>query len=86
MIHDKIFDITVSFYGQNVFDVVLELAHAEIIRDRFCFETMGESLSECIIKVPTHNESDYLSRLCKDINNGDSKYVFSNRQLEFKIF
>ena len=86
IIHDKIFDITVSFYGQKMFDVVLELAHAEIIRDRFYFEILGESLSECIIKVPSHKESDYLRRLCKDINNGDSKYVFSNRQLEFKIF
>ncbi|XP_052077694.1 uncharacterized protein LOC127715630 [Mytilus californianus] len=86
IIHDKIFDIIVSFYGHNMFDVVLELAHAEIIRDRFQFEILGESMSECIIKVPSHNESNYLRRLCKDINNGDSKCVFSNRQLEFKTF
>lgn len=88
IIHDKWFDTIVSFYGQHMFDVILRRSHSDIIRDRFHLE-INERFQEkhsLVISVPVEKESDYMERLCKDINEGCVENVFTNKQLQHLNF
>ncbi|XP_063397028.1 uncharacterized protein LOC134681361 isoform X1 [Mytilus trossulus] len=86
VIHDKLFDILASFYGEHTKDLLLELCPAEFIRDRFQFESIEEDMDECIIKINKNQENQYFDRLYKDIVNGFGCTVFTNRQLQFESF
>ncbi|XP_052073795.1 uncharacterized protein LOC127711727 [Mytilus californianus] len=88
IIHDKWFDTVVSFYGKHMFDIILRLSHPDIIRDRYQFEINQryQSKDSLVIFVPMEKESDYMKRLCKDINDGYVQKVFTNKQLQYLTF
>ncbi|CAC5381977.1 ANK [Mytilus coruscus] len=86
VIHDKIFDIMISFFGQYLFDLVLQYAHSDVVRDRFQTESTGAPRNETMIFVSAEKEGDYLERLCTDIKNGDVENVFLNHQLQYQSF
>ncbi|VDI79532.1 Hypothetical predicted protein [Mytilus galloprovincialis] len=85
IIHDKIFDILVLFFGQNYFKLCLKIGHPEIIRDRFQFESTVDNSAiqqqSCMIKVPVSLEESYFDRLCQDLSKGSVDDVFNNTQL-----
>ena len=66
IMHDKIFDIMVSFYGEHMFDLVLQHSVPECIRDRFFFQSMDSSSNEYIILVPKRKEKQYFKRVYRD--------------------
>jgi hypothetical protein len=35
IIHDKLFDILVSLFGEYMFDVLIDFCHSDVLRDRF---------------------------------------------------
>ncbi|XP_052074473.1 uncharacterized protein LOC127712207 isoform X4 [Mytilus californianus] len=86
VIHDKLFDILASFYGEHMKELLLDYCPPEFIRDRFQFESLEEDMDECIIKVNKKRESQYFDRLYKDIVSGFGCIVFANRQLQFESF
>ncbi|CAC5394570.1 ANKRD50 [Mytilus coruscus] len=86
IMHDKIFDILASFYGNLMFDLILEMSHSQLIRDRYQFISLMEEEDECIIKVPCSKETMYFDRLFEDIKRNFSENVFANRQLQYHSF
>ncbi|XP_063396410.1 uncharacterized protein LOC134681002 [Mytilus trossulus] len=86
VVHDKIFDIMISFFGQYMFDLVLEYAHSDVIRDRFQIKSTGAPKKENMIIVSAEMEGDYFERLCTDIKNGNVENVFLNHQLQYQPF
>ncbi|XP_071164032.1 uncharacterized protein [Mytilus edulis] len=90
--HDKIFDAVVSFYGKDLFGVILDIAHSDIIRDRFHLQSMQEHCDiEFIIPVPKEKEEQYFKRLFVDtnreiLNNEITFTAFANRQLQYKVY
>ncbi|XP_071178430.1 uncharacterized protein [Mytilus edulis] len=86
VIHDKLFDILASFFGEHMNSLLLEFCPAEFIRDRYQFETIEDKMEECIIKVKNNLENQYLDRLYKDLVSGLGCIVFTNRQLQFESF
>ncbi|XP_052075358.1 uncharacterized protein LOC127712782 [Mytilus californianus] len=85
IIHDKIFDILVLYFGKHYLKLCLEMSHSEVIRDRFKFESNeDDSATEqtsCMIIVPYFLEESYFDRLCQDIANGFVDDVFNNINL-----
>ncbi|CAC5369300.1 ANK [Mytilus coruscus] len=71
-----------------MFDIILRLSHPDIIRDRYQFEINQryQSKDSLVIFVPMEKESDYMERLCKDINDGYVQKVFTNKQLQYLTF
>lgn len=86
LLHNKLFDIIASFFGERMVEFTIEYSHPEFIRDRFQFESINEHMEECIISIGENLEQDYFNRLYKDIENGYMNDVFSNRQLQFNSF
>ncbi|CAC5416513.1 ANK [Mytilus coruscus] len=85
VLSDKIFDIVVAFYGNHMFDYILEMAHSEIIRDRYLFSSLEDDV-ECVIKVQLDKEQPYFDRVISDIRNGFLCNVFNNRQLLYTAY
>ncbi|CAC5389373.1 ANK [Mytilus coruscus] len=88
MIHDKIFDILVYFCGKSKIDFMLEIAHTDVIRDRFAFKSSipENTAHDNVVEIPSDKENNYFDRLKKDIEQGFIKNVFSNRNLKDKSF
>lgn len=87
IIHDKIFDVLVSFYGKHMFDLVLLHSGLEFLRDRYQFQSIGANQEDCPIIVPTDKERDYFDFLFKDVRcKAWPIIVFDNKQLKYKTF
>ncbi|CAC5401627.1 unnamed protein product [Mytilus coruscus] len=91
ILHDKIYDIFLSFCGEHFFDLVLEVAHRNITRDRFVLESIqneNQSLTkdENVITVPDTAENNYFKRILKDVKKGSIKEFFLNRQFKCLTF
>ncbi|XP_052057776.1 uncharacterized protein LOC127698382 isoform X2 [Mytilus californianus] len=90
--HDKIFDAVVSFYGEDLFGVILDIAHSDIIRDRFHLKSINEECEIAFpIKVPEEKEEQYFKRLFVDtnreiFNNEVTFTAFANRQLQYQTY
>ncbi|CAG2221509.1 unnamed protein product [Mytilus edulis] len=83
IIHDKIFDILVLFCGNKYFDLCLEVAHTDIIRDRFQLVSLNAEESEGIIVVASEKENSYFDRISNDIRDGFIANVFTNSQMKY---
>ncbi|XP_071145820.1 ankyrin-1-like isoform X1 [Mytilus edulis] len=83
IVHDKIFDILVLFFGNKYFDLCLEEAHTDIIRDRFQLLSLNAEVSEGMITVAADKEHAYFDRISNDIRNGQTENVFSNIQITY---
>ncbi|CAG2229249.1 ABC.CD.A [Mytilus edulis] len=78
---EKIFDILVLFCGEKYFDLCLEVAHTDIIRDRFQLVSLKAEESKGIITVDPDKEEAYFDRISKDIRDGHLHNVFTNNQI-----
>ncbi|XP_071145077.1 uncharacterized protein [Mytilus edulis] len=83
IIHDKIFDILVLFCGNRYVDLCLEVAHTDLIRDRFQFQSFNTDESDGIILVAADKEDAYFDRISNDIRNGHIAIVFTNSQMKY---
>ncbi|VDI79534.1 Hypothetical predicted protein [Mytilus galloprovincialis] len=76
---------TILFFGQNYFELCLEIGHPEVIRDHFQFESILHNSAiqqrSCKIKVSISLEESYFNRLCQDVSKGRVDDVFNNIQL-----
>lgn len=91
IMHDKIYDIFVLLCWEHFVDLVLEVAHTYVIRDRFLFEsiqneTQNKTKQTNVIKVSDTREKQYVERILKDIRNGFIKDIFLNRQFKCLTF
>ncbi|XP_071135690.1 ankyrin-1-like [Mytilus edulis] len=90
--HDKLYEILVIFLGEHKFDVLLDVAHTNIIRDMFLLkpshETENDSVDHVItfVEVSKKNEPSYFNRLIRDINDGFVKNVLNNKQMKHFSF
>ncbi|CAG2234201.1 unnamed protein product [Mytilus edulis] len=88
-LHDKLFTIFASFCGKLKFDLVLNIAHTEVVRDRFMLKrliTEEMDTTEHFITIPETKETQYFERLLKDINDGFVENIFLNTQLKYAFF
>lgn len=90
-LHDKLFDILVSFLGDHKFEFILNIAHTNIIRDSFLLESLLNPCTilkknENIIMVQKDKEKDFIFRLVKDFEGGYIKNVILNENLRDKMF
>lgn len=92
IIHDKIYEILVLVLGEHKFDVLLNLAHTNIIRDMFLLTSshktkqISEDHIEGFVEVSKENEPDYFNRLRRDINDGFVENVLNNKQMKYSSF
>jgi ankyrin repeat protein/energy-coupling factor transporter ATP-binding protein EcfA2 len=86
IIHDKYFDILVSFFGEHMFDLLIDLCHSDVLRDRFQLDTIQGEHDECIIIVPEGKYDLYFERLCYHFANGNMDVVFSNKQMQYESY
>ncbi|XP_052083039.1 ankyrin-1-like [Mytilus californianus] len=86
ILHDKIFDILVLFCGNKHFDLCLKVAHTDIIRDRFQFQSFNADESEGIILVAANKEDAYFDRISNDIRDGHIENVFTNIQITYTSY
>ncbi|CAC5389376.1 unnamed protein product [Mytilus coruscus] len=88
IIHDKIFDIYVNFFGRHMIDLTIDIAYRDIIRDNFVFNGLFGKFhkNELVVKIPLDKEQKYFDRLKKDIDNGFIRHVFANRNLQDSSF
>ncbi|CAG2237659.1 unnamed protein product [Mytilus edulis] len=89
--HDKIYDIFLSFCGEYFLELVLEVAHKDVIRDRFVLDSVQNEnqnikREQNSIQVTDIEEQHYFARILKDIQNGFIKDVFLNRQIKCMTF
>jgi hypothetical protein len=63
IIHDKLFDILVLFFGEHMFDLLIDLCHSDVLRDRFHLDTIQGEHDECLIIVPGDKHDLYFERL-----------------------
>lgn len=85
IIHDKIFDILVCFFGEHDFELTIDIAHTDVIRDRFVMTSLSEkdsnSTHENVLVIPVEKEETYFDRLFRDVNEGFLENIFLNKNL-----
>ena len=86
IIHDKFFDIVASFFGEHMFDLLIDLCHSDVLRDRFHLDTIQVEHDECLIIIPYDKHKLYFKRLCYHFANGNMDVVFSNRQMQYESY
>jgi ankyrin repeat protein len=86
IINDKLFDILVSFFGEHMLELLIDLCHSDVLRDRFHLDTIQGEHDECIIIVPGDKHDLYFERLCYHFTNDNMGVVFSNRQMQYKSY
>ncbi|CAC5421835.1 unnamed protein product [Mytilus coruscus] len=84
IMHDMIFDIFVLFCGEHMFDLLIDVAHTEVIRDRFALKRLprDKDMHELVVEITLEKEDKYFERLKKDMEQGFIQNVFSNRNLK----
>ncbi|XP_063397242.1 ankyrin-1-like [Mytilus trossulus] len=87
IIHDKICDILVSFFGEHMFDLVLLHSGLDFLRNRFQFQSIDANQEDCPIIVPIDKEGDYFDFLFKDVTCTEwSMIVFDNKLLQYRTY
>ena len=86
IIHDKLFDILVGFFGEHMYDLLINLCHSDVLRDRFHLDTIQDEHDECLISVPDDKHDLYFERLCYHFVNGNMDVVYSNRQMQYESY
>lgn len=90
--HDKLYEILVLFLSEHKFEVLLDLAHTNTIRDMFVLKSSNEAESDSVghintfVNVSRDKEDSYFDRLIRDINDGFIKNVLNNKQMKFPYF
>ncbi|CAG2206990.1 unnamed protein product [Mytilus edulis] len=84
---DATFDEYKALKWQMI-DLTIDVAHRDIIRDRFVVKGMSGDFvkNEIVVELPLEKEKKYFDRLKKDIDQGFIKHVFANRNLKDSSF
>ncbi|CAC5389370.1 unnamed protein product [Mytilus coruscus] len=71
-----------------MFDLLIDVAHTEVIRDRFALKRLPryKDMHEIVVEITLEKEDKYLERLKKDIKQGFIQNIFSNRNLKDSSF
>ncbi|CAG2204182.1 unnamed protein product [Mytilus edulis] len=88
IMHDKLFDIFVSFYGEHFLDIILTHCSYPVIYTRFQLHHVHsvEDTDEYMIKVPLEKEAEYFQRLFHVSKAEDYAYIFSHNHFKCRIF
>jgi hypothetical protein len=76
----------VSFVGEHMFDLLIDLCHSDVLRDRYHLDTIQDEHDECLIIVPYDKHDLYFERLCYHFANGNMDVVFSNKQMQCESY
>ncbi|CAC5371907.1 ABC.CD.A [Mytilus coruscus] len=85
IMHDKLFDIFVSFYGEHLPDIILTHCSYRVIFTRFQLQPV-EHKDDCMINIPAGYEAKYFQRLFHDSKVDDFDNIFWNDQLKHQNF
>ncbi|VDI29237.1 Hypothetical predicted protein [Mytilus galloprovincialis] len=85
IMHDKLFDIFVSFYGEHILDIILNHCNYPVISTRFQLQSVKNE-DEFMIKVPVEKEEKYFQRFFHFSNAGDFANTFWHQNFENKTF
>ncbi|CAC5371913.1 unnamed protein product [Mytilus coruscus] len=85
IMHDKLFDIFVSFYGEHLLDIILTHCSYPIIFTRFQLQPL-EVADKCMIEIPLGKEAKYFERLFHVSDPGDFANIFWHNQLKYRTF
>lgn len=83
IIHEKIFDILVYFYGKHKLNLLIKHGHKLVIRDRFNIEHSGhdvENITQLDVPLPIDMKRIYFDRLGREILKNSERDVFQNTQ------
>lgn len=83
--HDKLFDVFVSFYGEHLLDIILTHCSYPVIFTRFQLQSV-EDADEFMIKVPVEKEAQYFQRLFHFSNSRDFANIFWHHHFRNKTF
>ncbi|VDI49212.1 Hypothetical predicted protein [Mytilus galloprovincialis] len=85
IMHDKLFDIFVSFYGEHLPDIILTHCSYPVVFTRFQLEST-EEIDENMIKVPVGKEAKYFQRVFHVSDSADVLNIFRHNQLKYQTF
>ncbi|XP_071123576.1 uncharacterized protein [Mytilus edulis] len=85
IMHDKLFDIFVSFYGEHLLDIILTHCSYPVMFTRFQLQSV-EDADEFMIKVPVEKEAQYFQRLFHFSNSRDFANIFWHHHFRNKTF
>ncbi|XP_052103392.1 uncharacterized protein LOC127736838 isoform X3 [Mytilus californianus] len=85
IIHDKIFDSIVYYFGQKIIQCLIKNAHSSLIKERFLLEKQ-DTLDKCLAVVPTRYHELYMHRIIEDWSKGRVNDVFSNINMKVTQF
>lgn len=83
MVHEKLFDILVYFYGKYKLDLLIKYGHTIVIRDRFEIKHnghQGENITQLNVEILPKTKRKYFERLKKEIRKKSGQDVFRNKQ------
>ena len=81
VIHDKIFDIFVLYFGKKIPKTILTHGSGTFIAERFLFESVEEDCDDLKIVLPSELEHSYFNRMVEEIENNRFYNVFENVQV-----
>lgn len=88
ILHDKLFDFLVYYFGQKMFQCLIEHGNCNLIRERFKWgkSNMCKSI-EFITEIPDHYALKlFMDRLIKDWSEGKVSNMFHNINLQDSDF
>ncbi|XP_063398897.1 uncharacterized protein LOC134683518 [Mytilus trossulus] len=85
IMHDKLFDIFVSFYGEHLLDIILTHCIYPVIFTRFRLQSVEET-DEFMIKVPVEKQAKYFQRLFHFSNSKDFGNIFWHTHFKNRTF
>ncbi|XP_076116412.1 uncharacterized protein LOC143083902 [Mytilus galloprovincialis] len=85
IMHDKLFDIFVSFYGEHLLDIILNHCSYPVLFTRFQLQSV-EDTDEYMIKIPVEKEAKYFQRLFHPSDLGDFANIFWHTHLKSRTF
>lgn len=88
IIHDKLFDYLVKYYGDQVLPLFINHAETDFICERFIWKTTNNMSknTESAIRIPDNHINIYIERLLKDWENGHVCNVSDNRNMNSTMF
>ncbi|VDI67913.1 Hypothetical predicted protein [Mytilus galloprovincialis] len=86
IIHDKMFDFLCCYFGKALITQILKFADDKLICERVQLESIKKPNSEFTIIISINDESKYIERLKKDVENGKIHWCLNNVQMRYKEY
>ncbi|CAC5404652.1 unnamed protein product [Mytilus coruscus] len=85
IIHDKLFDFLVYFFGQRMIQCLITNAESLIIGQRFLLDR-NDGMDQFITVIPPKYHEMYLKRMMHDLSEGRVLHVFNNINMKIPEF